>query len=141
MIVACLTLALMSPVALFASIGRGYLPALGWAILTLALAQIAAATGWGDWFPWSVPALLSQAGSPRAAQIGLHSKPVGLLNTRGYYDPLLAFLEQVRREKFIYDVHRALLAAAPDPHFLLRLLQGFSEPEGLDPRVSREQIE
>jgi ABC-2 type transport system permease protein len=71
--VVCLTLALMSPVAFFASIGRGVLPALGWAMLTLALAQIAAVTGWGDWFPWSVPALLSQAGSPRATPLGPHS--------------------------------------------------------------------
>jgi ABC-2 type transport system permease protein len=71
--IACLTLALMSPVALFACIGRGFLPALGWTILTVALAQIAAATGWGDWFPWSVPALLSQAGSPRATPLGPHS--------------------------------------------------------------------
>jgi ABC-2 type transport system permease protein len=63
----------MSPVALFACIGRGFLPALGWTILTVALAQIAAATGWGDWFPWSVPALLSQAGSPRATPLGPHS--------------------------------------------------------------------
>jgi len=35
------------------------MPAFGWAILTIVLAQIAAATGWGDWFPWSVPALFS----------------------------------------------------------------------------------
>jgi ABC-2 type transport system permease protein len=70
---AMLSLALMTPVALFASIGHGYLPPLGWAVLTLAFAQIAAAMGWGDWFPWAVPALFSQAGSPRAAQLGPHS--------------------------------------------------------------------
>ena len=68
-----LTLALMPLVALLASAGRGYLPPLGWAIFTLALAQIAAATGWGDWFPWAVPALYSAAASPRSAQVGLHS--------------------------------------------------------------------
>jgi ABC-2 type transport system permease protein len=66
-----LTLALMPFVALLASAGRGYLPPLGWAILTMALAQIAAVTGWGDWFPWSVPALFS--GAARSAQVGLHS--------------------------------------------------------------------
>lgn len=70
---AMLTLALMSFVALFASIGRGYLSAFGWTILTLILSQIAAATGWGDWFPWSVPALFSGAAGPRAELIGLHS--------------------------------------------------------------------
>jgi ABC-2 type transport system permease protein len=56
-VTAVLTLALMTPVALLASAGRGYLPPLGWAFLTFFLAQILAAIGWGAWFPWSVPAL------------------------------------------------------------------------------------
>ena len=68
-----LALALLTPVALFAGIGHGYLPPLGWALLTVAFAQIAVATGWGDWFPWAVPAMVSQAGGPRPAQLGLHS--------------------------------------------------------------------
>jgi ABC-2 type transport system permease protein len=68
-----LTLALMSPVALFASMGRGYLPPLSWALLTIFLAQIVAALGWGAWFPWSVPALFSGLAGPRAAQVGLQS--------------------------------------------------------------------
>jgi ABC-2 type transport system permease protein len=68
-----LTLALMPPVALLASAGRGYLPPLGWAMLTVFLAQIMAATGWGAWFPWSVPALFSGLAGPRADQIGPQS--------------------------------------------------------------------
>jgi len=70
---AALTLALMPFVAFFASLGRGYLPPFGWAMLTVFLAQIVAATGWGDWFPWSVPALFSGAAGPRAALLGPHS--------------------------------------------------------------------
>lgn len=76
---AVLTIALLPFVALLASIGRGYLPPFGWAILTVALAQIAAATGWGDWFPWSVPALFSGAAGPRVELIGTHSYVVVLL--------------------------------------------------------------
>ncbi len=68
-----LAVALLTPVALFAGVGHGYLPPLGWALLTVALAQIAAATGWGDWFPWSVPAMFSQAAGPHSGQIGPHS--------------------------------------------------------------------
>jgi len=71
--IAVLTWMLMPFVALFASAGRGYLPPLGWAFLTFTLAQIVAALGWGDRFPWSVPALLSGMAGPRAAQIGMHS--------------------------------------------------------------------
>ncbi len=79
MTVALLTFMLMPFVALFASAGRGYLPALGWVILTVFLAQVISVLGWGDWFPWSVPALLSGMAGPRAAQIGVHSYVLVLL--------------------------------------------------------------
>jgi ABC-2 type transport system permease protein len=68
-----MTLLLMTPVAFIASMGRGYLPPLGWAVLTIFFAQIIAATGWGDWFPWAVPALFSGAAGPRDQLIGVHS--------------------------------------------------------------------
>lgn len=71
-----LSLALMPFVAWLASAGRGYLAPLGWAVLTIFLAQIMAATGWGSWFPWSVPALFSGLAGPRASQIGPHSYAV-----------------------------------------------------------------
>ncbi|MGZ9225135.1 MAG: ABC transporter permease [Anaerolineales bacterium] len=70
---AMLTIGLLSFVALLASIGRGDLLPFGWTIFTVVLAQIAALTGWGDWFPWSVPALFSGAAGPRAELLGMHS--------------------------------------------------------------------
>jgi ABC-2 type transport system permease protein len=73
MAVTLLTCMLMPFVALFASAGRGYLPPLGWALLTVFLAQIAAVLGWGDWFPWSVPALRSGMAGPGAVPMGMHS--------------------------------------------------------------------
>lgn len=76
---ALLTIALLSFVALFASIGRGYLLPFGWAVLTVILAQIAGFTGWGDWFPWSVPALFSGAAGPRLELIGSHSYLIVIL--------------------------------------------------------------
>lgn len=71
--IAAMTIWLMPPVAFIASLGRGYLPPLGWTILTIFLSQVIAATGWGDWFPWSVPALYSGVVGPRAEQLGTHS--------------------------------------------------------------------
>ena len=56
---AALAILLQSPAAFLASAARGYLAPLGFAILTVFLAQITAATGWGGWFPWSVPALFT----------------------------------------------------------------------------------
>ena len=73
LLTAAMTLFLMTPVAFIASMGRGYLPPLGWAVLTIFFSQIIAATGWGDWFPWSVPALFSGVVGPRHEQLGLHS--------------------------------------------------------------------
>jgi ABC-2 type transport system permease protein len=64
---------LLSPfVALVASWGRGYLPPMGWAILSLIFADIAAVLGWGDWFPWSIPVMLSGM-AKSAGPAGLHS--------------------------------------------------------------------
>ncbi len=79
MAVALLDFMLMPFIALFASAGRGYLPPLGWTFFTVFLAQIAAVLGWGDWFPWSVPALLSGMAGPRAGQLGWHSYVLVLL--------------------------------------------------------------
>ena len=78
---AILSVALMPFVALLASIGRGYMPAFGWAVFTIVLAQIAAATGWGDWFPWSVPALFSGVAGSRAELLGVHSYMVVFIAT------------------------------------------------------------
>jgi len=73
MLTAGLNLLLMTPVTFFASAGRGYLPPFGWTILAIFFAQVIAATGWGDWFPWAVPALFSGMIGPRSEQLGLHS--------------------------------------------------------------------
>jgi len=76
---ALLTIVLLPFVALMASVGRGFLPAFGWTIFTIALAQIAIITGWGDWFPWSIPALFSGAVGPRGDQLGAHSYVILIL--------------------------------------------------------------
>ena len=67
-----LNMMLLPYVALLASTGRGYMLPFGWTILTVALAQIAIITGWGDWFPWAVPGLFSGAAGPRAELLGTH---------------------------------------------------------------------
>jgi ABC-2 type transport system permease protein len=61
-ITAMLTIALVTPIAFCASAGHGYLPPMGVAILALFLAQVIAAAGWGEYFPWAIPALYSQGG-------------------------------------------------------------------------------
>jgi ABC-2 type transport system permease protein len=76
-ITALLNFLLVPFVAFFASVGRGYIPPLGWAIATLGLAQVAGLMGRGDWFPWAVPGLYSLMFSmmygQRAEPLGPHS--------------------------------------------------------------------
>lgn len=73
MLITLLLVMLMPAVAFVASFGRGYLPPLGWAFLTVVLAQIAGVLGWADWFPWAVPALLGEVNGPRVEPIGATS--------------------------------------------------------------------
>src|SRR5699024_9802132 len=58
-IVTIITILLSTPAAFFASYSGGYLAPLGFVVLTLVLSQIIAAVGFGAYFPWSIPALLS----------------------------------------------------------------------------------
>ncbi len=59
-VVAGLTIAVVTPFALFASIGRGYLLPIGAAVLLLMTANLAAVIGRGEYFPWAVPGLYAQ---------------------------------------------------------------------------------
>ncbi|HXK58933.1 MAG TPA: TIGR00730 family Rossman fold protein [Acidobacteriota bacterium] len=58
------------------------------------------------------------------AQLGIHRKPIGLLNTAGYFDPLIAMIEAAIDEGFIQAEHRELLVVEEDSEALLgRLLR------------------
>ena len=54
---------------LVASVGRGYLPAIGAMSVIIAAAQVAVLFGTGGWFPFAVPGLLAIAGSEGAPQL------------------------------------------------------------------------
>jgi ABC-2 type transport system permease protein len=59
-VAAALTIALVTPIAFSASAWHGYLPPIGVMILAMALSQLINAAGWGEYFPWAVPALYVQ---------------------------------------------------------------------------------
>ncbi|BBL71252.1 putative cytokinin riboside 5'-monophosphate phosphoribohydrolase [Methylogaea oryzae] len=56
------------------------------------------------------------------AQLELHAKPVGVLNTAGFFDGFLAFLRFTVREGFLAEKHRRLLLSADEPEDLLQWL-------------------
>jgi uncharacterized protein (TIGR00730 family) len=55
-------------------------------------------------------------------QLGYHDKPVGLLNTEGYYDKLLAFAAEMAGAGFVTEAQRALLQVDTSPGPLLQRL-------------------
>jgi ABC-2 type transport system permease protein len=70
---AFLNFLLMPCVAYIAGLGRGYLPPMAWIFFTLASAQLLQIMGWGDWYPWAVPALVAATAGPKGGSIGLYS--------------------------------------------------------------------
>jgi ABC-2 type transport system permease protein len=60
---AAMSIILITPFAFFASVGRGYLLPIGIAILTLILGNLSITLGWGEYYPWAIPAILMQ-GTP-----------------------------------------------------------------------------
>ena len=73
------------------------------------------------------------------AQIGLHKKPIGLLNTQKYYDPLISLVEHAKEHGFIYSEHRALFTYADHPAELFEAMSNHQHPEGLERWVTREE--
>ena len=59
-------------------------------------------------------------------QLGLHAKPCGILNVRGYYTPLLAMFDHAVEERFLNPENRALVLARESPAELLRALEEWS---------------
>lgn len=57
------------------------------------------------------------------SQLGLHHKPTGLLNTAGYYDHLLEFLDHAVAERFLREQDRGLILAGTGARSLLEQMR------------------
>src|SRR5215475_12046335 len=64
-------------------------------------------------------------------QLGIHQKPVGLLNVAGYYDPLLAMIDRAVEEGFILPRYRNLFVASSGVDELFDLMRKFQPLEGV----------
>jgi uncharacterized protein (TIGR00730 family) len=60
------------------------------------------------------------------AQLGYHRKPVALLNTAGYYEPLLAMLRHTVEEGFMRPLFLDMLLVADEPISLIRKLNDYA---------------
>jgi uncharacterized protein (TIGR00730 family) len=61
------------------------------------------------------------------SQLGLHTKPAGLLDVDGFFAPLVRFLDQLVTEGFVAERHRRLLRVATKPSELLEQLAAFPD--------------
>lgn len=73
------------------------------------------------------------------AQTGAHEKPVGLLNVKNYYAPLLAAIDHAVEEGFIFKEHRNSLFCDSDPHKLLEALGTYEHPREAVKRWLRDE--
>lgn len=70
-------------------------------------------------------------------QLGLHLKPVGVLNVLSFYDLLLEFLAHMRDERFLTPRHHAMLTVTTDVDSMLDRLMATSQPSLYPPVMNR----
>lgn len=63
------------------------------------------------------------------AQLGLHKNPIGLLNVKGYFDHLIAFLDHSVSEGFLRQENRDILQVADDLPTLLKKMAAYEAPD------------
>ena len=62
-------------------------------------------------------------------QLGLHSKPIGVLNIASFYDPLLGFLDGMVAAGFLRKEHREMLLVEAELGALLVRMEAFTVPQ------------
>ena len=73
------------------------------------------------------------------AQTGAHEKPVGLLNIRNYYAPLMAAIDHAVQEGFVFQEHRDVLFMEEDPNQLIDTMERYEHPHAAMKRWMREE--
>jgi ABC-2 type transport system permease protein len=71
LLAAAISFLVVPVVAWVTTLGRGYLPPLGFALAMLGLGNVFGKTGWAEWFPWSiVPLMVGMVGQPQTLPAG-----------------------------------------------------------------------
>jgi uncharacterized protein (TIGR00730 family) len=63
------------------------------------------------------------------AQLGLHTKPIALLNTNGYYDPLISLIETMVSKGFLKEIIQDMLLVSDNILELLNQMRTYIAPE------------
>lgn len=62
------------------------------------------------------------------AQLGIHQKPCGFLNIKGYFDPLRAMIKQIVEEGFIRAEYADMLIFSDDPAHIISAFESYAPP-------------
>jgi len=73
------------------------------------------------------------------AQLGLHAKPIGVLNVAGYFDALTALLEHAIDEGFVRPEYRELIVVGDEPRALITRLETHVPPPGIMKWIGRDE--
>ncbi|MDN3672545.1 TIGR00730 family Rossman fold protein [Flavobacterium branchiarum] len=63
------------------------------------------------------------------AQLGLHKKPIGILNIDGFYDLLLEFILKMVNEGFLKEINQQMIIVSANPQDLLHKMENYVAPE------------
>lgn len=63
------------------------------------------------------------------AQLGLHQKPLGILNVNHYYDPLIRLFNHMANEQFLHEKYRAMALVSDDASALIEKLKQYQPPK------------
>lgn len=73
------------------------------------------------------------------AQLGLHKKPVGILNINGFYDELLALTETMVKKGFLKVVNQNMLLTSNNINDLLDKMERYEAP-AVSKWISKEEV-
>lgn len=73
------------------------------------------------------------------AQLGMHTKPCGLLDVAGYFADLFRFLDHTVAEQFVRPEHRELVLLERDPAALLDAMAAYTPP-ALPKWIERDEV-
>ncbi|WP_077616085.1 TIGR00730 family Rossman fold protein [Caenibacillus caldisaponilyticus] len=62
------------------------------------------------------------------AQLGLHQKPIGLLNINHYFDPLVELFNHMTKEQFLHEQYRSMALVDDEPSRLLERFHAYEPP-------------
>jgi uncharacterized protein (TIGR00730 family) len=73
------------------------------------------------------------------AQLGIHEKPVAIVDTLGFFSPLVDMFDQAEREGFLRKTHRGLLIRSATPKSALDSLKSFRKGGTEQSRMTRPE--